>query len=323
MAQSIDSSISRFSTAELPEKHRVALWREHYARLAMRLDIEPADDATFDCAVAARSLPGAQVLSATMSPLRVTRTHELVADGNDNLAFIINQSGFIDASLCGREVSLHAGDAVLMSSAEASVFDRRLRGDSLSVLFPRSELLSSVVDLDRAVMRRVPRNAGMLKLLTAYASSLMDEGLPQDRKVRHTITDHLRDLVALTLGATRDAANCATYRGLQVARLNTAKAYIRENSNRHDLSVGIVAAQVGVTRRVLQRLFEQDGSTFTEFLLVQRLERARGMLSRPDCYRRSIGQIGYDVGFNDLSYFHRAFKRHYGVTPLELKNEGA
>jgi AraC-like DNA-binding protein len=33
-----------------------------------------------------------------------------------------------------------------------------------------------------------------------------------------------------------------------------------------------------------------------------------------------IAAIAYDAGFGDLSYFNRAFKRHYGATPSEVRD---
>jgi AraC-like DNA-binding protein len=319
MADSADSSVVRFSTADLPENNKIAMWREQYGRIAMKLDIEPADETAFDCAVVARSLPGAQLLAATMSPLRVTRSRELIADGKDDVAFIINRSGDIGASASGQDVALRGGDAVLISGTEVSMFNRHSRGSSLSILIPRPALSSMVDDLDDLHMQRIPHGTGILTLLTAYAAPLLDESLPADPKVRSTTANHLHDLVALALGATRGATQVARYRGLRAARLNTAKAYIAENSNRRDLTVGAVAAHVGVTPRILQRLFERDGTTFTEFLLKQRLNRARRLLTAPNLDQRYIGQIGFEVGFNDLSYFHRVFKRRYGLTPLGMR----
>ena len=34
----------------------------------------------------------------------------------------------------------------------------------------------------------------------------------------------------------------------------------------------------------------------------------------------SISVIAYEVGFGDLSYFNRVFRRHFGRTPSEVKN---
>ncbi|WP_276519543.1 AraC family transcriptional regulator [Bradyrhizobium elkanii] len=33
----------------------------------------------------------------------------------------------------------------------------------------------------------------------------------------------------------------------------------------------------------------------------------------------TIGSIAFEVGFGDLSYFNRTFRRQYGVTPSDIR----
>jgi AraC-like DNA-binding protein len=42
-------------------------------------------------------------------------------------------------------------------------------------------------------------------------------------------------------------------------------------------------------------------------------------LRNPQFSARSISLIAYDVGFGDLSYFNRVFRRRYGVTPSDIR----
>lgn len=310
----------RFSTADLPKQDRIAVWREHYGRMALKIDIEPAADADFECTLVSRALPELQVLSAKMSAVRVSRTREFAGDGNDDLVLIINKAGAIEATGHGREVSLGEGDAVLMSSSDVSMFDRHKAGRSLSFRVPRTVLTSTVIDVDNSVMQHIPHNAGALKLLANYTSVFLDEDAFVSPEVRSTAVHHVHDLIALALGATADAAETAKIRGVPAARLRLAKAYIIANSNRQDLSVGAVAAHLGVTPRNVQQLFESEGTTFSAFLLSRRLTRAHRMLTEPRFTHSAVGAIAYDVGFGDLSYFNRCFKRRYGVTPREVRN---
>ena len=314
-------STVRFSTADLPEKDRVAKWRDHYCRVAMKLDIEPINDAPLECAIQLRALPGVQVMSTAMSPVRITRTHEFLADSNGDLILIVNQSGVAIAHSRGRDVTLREGDALLMNTGEVKVFDRPSHGGSLSFRIPRSILSSVVADVDDVVMQLIPQQTEVLRLLAGYAAPLFNDIALATPEFRRTAVNHLHDLVALALGATHDANGLANGRGLPAARLRMAKAYIIENSNRRDLSVGGVAAHLGLTPRNLQRLFESEGTTFSEFLLAQRLTRAHRMLTEPRLAQSAVGAIAYDAGFGDLSYFNRSFKRRYGATPRDVRND--
>src|SRR5215831_18627921 len=317
--EATDFSTVRFATADLPEKDRIALWREQYSRLSMKLDMEPLNEAPFECTVVARTLPGVQMMSTAMSPVRITRTREVLAENNNDLIFIINQSGTATAHARGRDVVLREGDALLMNTSEVKVFDRHSHGGSLSFRIPRSTLVSIVADIDDAVMQLIPQETEVLKLLAGYAAPLFNDVALATPEFRRTAVNHLHDLVALALSARHDAAGVPNGRGMPAARLRMAKAYIVANSNRRELSVGSVSAHLGLTARNLQRLFESEGTTFSEFVLSQRLNRAHHMLTEPRFAQSPVAAIAYDVGFNDLSYFNRSFKRRYGACPRDIR----
>jgi AraC-like DNA-binding protein len=71
--------------------------------------------------------------------------------------------------------------------------------------------------------------------------------------------------------------------------------------------------------RWVQRLFESEGTTFTEYVLAQRLVRAHRLLTDPLYANQKVSTIALDIGFGDLSYFNRAFRQRYGTTPSELR----
>jgi AraC-like DNA-binding protein len=311
----------RFSTADLPASDRVTMWRDHYAKTLFRAEAEPFCDSSFRAAVVSRALPELHLLFGSLSPVRVTRTRAFLADGNDDLALIINYAGRLAATARSREVTLQEGDAVLVSSGEMVAFNRSTSGGSFSIRIPHSVLSSLVADLDDAVMRRIPCGTGLLKLLTGYVNPLLNEDVPVTPEFCRLAVAHVHDLVALTVGATREAAQAAQNRGMRAARLNSAKAHIAKNSCDPMLSIRSVARDLGVTPRYLQSLFEHDGSTFSTFLLNQRLVRAHRMLTNPKFDRYRVSAIAYEAGFGDISYFNRCFRQRYGITPRDVRGQ--
>ena len=314
----------RFSTADLPEHMRVATWREHYGHTVLRAEIDPGDDAAFEATVTSRALPGLQLVSGRFTAARIIRTREMTADGNDDLSLLVNQTGNVTVSARGRRVELRENDAVLISSGEALVFDRRSFGESIAIRIPYATLLPSVVDVDDAIMQRIPGNTAALRLLTSYSNALLgDDDAMETVALGHHVATHMHDLVALALGATREAQDRAKSRGMGAARLRAAKVYVIENIGCRDISIGRVASHLGVTPRYLQRLFESDGTTFSAFLLGRRLARAHRLLCEPQSASRQVSAIAYDVGFGDLSYFNRCFRRLYGATPMDIRETAA
>jgi two-component system, response regulator YesN len=65
------------------------------------------------------------------------------------------------------------------------------------------------------------------------------------------------------------------------------------------------------------RVFRQEqGLSFHQYLLHYRITQACERLADPCMHAK---EVAYDVGFNDLSYFARAFKRQVGVCPSEYR----
>ncbi len=78
-----------------------------------------------------------------------------------------------------------------------------------------------------------------------------------------------------------------------------------------------VAAYSGYNFPYFSKLFKKKvGTNLSEYINFKKLERATRLLTDT---AKSIEEIVYDVGFNHKSYFHRIFKRYYGVTPEEYR----
>jgi len=80
-----------------------------------------------------------------------------------------------------------------------------------------------------------------------------------------------------------------------------------------DLTAAAVARRQRVTPRFVHKLFEQEGLVFSRFVLARRLARTHRMLTDVRLAQRSISSVAFEVGFGDLSYFNRAFRRCYGA----------
>lgn len=60
----------------------------------------------------------------------------------------------------------------------------------------------------------------------------------------------------------------------------------------------------------------EQSTTFAHFLLAYRISKARDFLAKPNT---TISQAAYAAGFNDASYFSRAFRRLAGLTASEYQ----
>ena len=156
----------------------------------------------------------------------------------------------------------------------------------------------------------------------AYADTLLTRP-PATPELCHIAVGHVYDLAALALGATRDAAHVAKARGFRTARLNAVKSAILVNLASPGLSIEQVASGLRMSPRYIQMLFHDEETTFSEFVVGQRLARAWRVLADQRFDDRSITSIAFDCGFGDLSYFNRIFRKRFGCTPSEVRLKGA
>ena len=140
-------------------------------------------------------------------------------------------------------------------------------------------------------------------------------------ELRRLFAAHVHDLVALSLGATRDAGQIAYRRGMRAARLHAAKAFIARHVDRADLSIANVAAHLNVTPRYVHMLFETEGASFSTFVLQRRLALAQCLLADPRMATHTISAIAFQSGFGDLSHFNRTFRRQFGMTPSDFRHQ--
>ena len=95
-----------------------------------------------------------------------------------------------------------------------------------------------------------------------------------------------------------------------------AVAYVAGHFDQ-DLKRDALADLCRLSPSEFSRVFRHEqGSTFGHFLLDYRIAKARDFLAEP---KMTISQVAYSVGFNDTSYFSRAFRRLAGVTATEYQ----
>jgi AraC-like DNA-binding protein len=307
----------RFSTDALPERDRISIWREEFGRKLVRLDMEALSE-PFHTEATLRALPGLRTFGCTSSAVRFDRTQTFVADGDDTIAMLINLSGNLTMSQRGKDVALGAGGGVLVLHEEPAALTST-GGSHLGLVVPRAALAARVANLEDATMRPVPHGTEQLRLLVDYLKAVREDFALATPEFCDLVVTHVHDLVALSLGATREAAVLAAGRGLAAARLRAIKTDIVAHLTDRALSLDAVATRQGISPVYVRKLLADDGTSFTDFVLAERLARAHRRLADPRFARRTISDIAFGCGFGDLSYFNRAFRRRYGMTPSEAR----
>ncbi|HVZ53240.1 MAG TPA: AraC family transcriptional regulator [Pseudolabrys sp.] len=316
------SGAFRFSLDGVPEHEKPMLTREFFGRSVIKYDIERTRDAgKFEIDVTLQMMPGLMMMSGKAHGSCNRRTREMVAlENSDDVGMIVNVRGQHRIAMGGEELVLGDGEAVFMSLAEVCSYTHRAPGDILALRVPRARLGPLLgAGIDDCLFHRIPAGTPGLKLLSNYIAMSRDDHTIAGRDLQHLVVNHVCDLMAVVIGATRDAAAAAELGGLRGARLQAIKDDIARNLERRELTVAEIADRHRCTPRFVQRLFESEGTTFTGYVLSQRLACAHRFLIDPRRGADKISAVAYDAGFGDVSYFNRAFRRHYGAAPSDVR----
>ena len=147
--------------------------------------------------------------------------------------------------------------------------------------------------------------------------------LKLDLEVGHSSGRLYRDSIATALAARLVSHHTVCLlptkpqtHGLSPARLQTVISYIQEYLSQ-EIKLTDLATQVGLSEYYLCRSFKQaTGISLHQYLIQQRVERAKHLLKRRDL---TISYIAQECGFSSHSHLSQQFKRHVGVSPKTLR----
>lgn len=315
-----------FASDELPaaldDRARFALWRDIFTSAYCPLDVFRADDRPFSMRFEFTQLGevGLGKLEGTVDRFRRTSQH-VAASQNDGFVLGLNcgQSRLAVAHI-GHESTLKPGMAVLLNNAEPGEVHGGAQNSWMPISVSRRQVLQLVHNAEDLLGLPVAGEQPALCHLRRYIGLLQEpDGTADDPPLIAHIGATLADLIALALGARGDAALLARARGLRAARLSAIKCDIASHLGEPQLTVGAVAARQGVSPRYVQMLFETEGTTFSQFVLRQRLARAHRLLSDSRYAACTITAVALEAGFGDISTFNHAFRRTYGASPSDVR----
>jgi AraC-like DNA-binding protein len=116
-----------------------------------------------------------------------------------------------------------------------------------------------------------------------------------------------------------DSVNLTEVGGLRGARIASVIAQINESFADQQFSTRVVAEKLGLSVRYVQDLLQGSGLSITDRIMELRLDKARAMLTGDRQCNLKISEVAASCGFNELSYFHRSFRRRFGASPAKFR----
>ncbi|MEO9819475.1 MAG: helix-turn-helix domain-containing protein [Yoonia sp.] len=215
----------------------------------------------------------------------------------------LRQANRFGAQLCG----LGGGGAVLARTG--LVMGRRLSTHwalqpALAELFPNLEAVCSVYEDERKVVT-CGGGASTLDLFSALI------GKKCGVEIATQVADHLL-YATVRSSCDRQTKSDSCRLGTRHEKLGLAVGIMQETLG-EPLSPSVIAEQVGLSTRQLERLFRRYiGSSPKTYMTGLRLERARLLLQQT---QMRVIDVAVACGFTSASHFSKLYRKHFDISP--------
>lgn len=235
-------------------------------------------------------IPGGKMVSLTYG------TGNPMSLSNDD--FINNKEKFFQNN--EKVGNVHETDNVTMINFEAKVFDTVNFFASLDIppftIKNNNTLISLAKEIVREIYSDSPGKGRIVKLQT-----------------EHVVIEIIRHILDQGLFVEQLATNSTYFKD---PRLIDIFSYIKDNLN-NDLSNKALANVANVSEDYVGQYFKMlTGINPQDYIEYQRMEMAVNMLRTT---KKSIRDIGKEVGFKDTAYFCRRFKMMFGIPAGKMR----
>jgi AraC-like DNA-binding protein len=306
------------STSHVAAGERAAYWIDMICDVFVQLD----------CTRTAERFHG-EIADQTLGPLRVSRVDsnkQLVLRSPRQIARSCDDYFLVSLQLAGHGRVLQDGRAALLGPGDFALYDSTrcysLAFDDeftqLVLKTPRSLLTDRLARAETCTALAIRGSAGMGRVAAELLRSVAREAhtlLPYEiERMAHAVID----VFAAAFGQSpiQQPVSPGSHRAAQLLRI---KMFIEDHLRDPELSPEQVARAHGISTRYLSKLFESAGTSAGRFIWDQRLARIERDLGNASLAGRSISDIAFGWGFNDMSHFSRAFRARFGDCPRSYR----
>jgi AraC-like DNA-binding protein len=307
------------STAKVPVCERLAAWRKAYVETFVPCHIESNSDEPFWSELASMSVGPVIIGSVAGSPKTCQMEKSAGEHCSDGLTIEMIWRG---ERLCSQ--GQRSSEA---SSGEAFVYYNRLPSTEVSRVATE---IRTIKIADAAIRRRVgetERFSGVklssqipeLRILANYVQSLGFVGDLAEASVREMVGGHVVDLVVAALARIDGKDSPGDLHCVKAARLAAIRRLVEAAFREPTFDTRHAAQRLGISERYIQKLFEETGVTFSDYVTERRLRDARDKRIDQQLHDKKIQEIAWSAGFSDISHFNRLFRHRFGEKPSALR----
>jgi AraC-like DNA-binding protein len=314
--------VTAFDSEDLPVADRFEAWRQLLNRTHAPMELTSSASADYRAKLRQLSLGGSVLWPATFPDLTFLRTPRLVRQSdpeNCHLSLLLQGhavSQWDRAEAVLRPLDFHTNH----TSVPYVVRSRGGPIDMIGVEVPRAELGLPWDRVEKVIGQGLSAHDGIGTLLAQFLTQVSREtdayGPADGPRLGRVLTELVTALFARALDAEQSVQPEARNRTL----LLEVKAFIRRHLHETQLTPSSVAAAHHISRSLLYRLFQADGSTVAGYIRSERLEAARRELADASRAGVPIRAIAARYGFKDHATFTRSFHAAHGASPRDYRH---
>lgn len=300
----------RWTAASIRPGQRYDAWRAALNASHLEWTLERSDDRPFRAAVTRRRFGAVDVVECACDPCTGRRNRPEIARTEGAYFGVLFELGGREViRQDGREAVLEPGDFVMWDSEREMEFRVLSPLRKLTLLIPKPQLSGWLADPERHAGAVVRGGSGAGALASDVLRRLAREIDTIETGQAGAVMEPVLGLVSAAL-----TAQVAPRPSTGSEEFRRICAYIEAALADPDLSPAGIARAHGMSIRTLYTTFADNGASVSRWIRLRRLHRCRQELARSG-RQRTITEIAFDWGFNDMAHFSRAFKATYGVSP--------
>lgn len=304
--------------SDTPVEHRLEAWAMRSARHFEPTAIASYRDCPFSHALVSElTLGPVSMFHVAADPSVARRSSEMIgASDPECFRLWIAAQGRIHVAQEGRETLIGTTDIVGWQSSRPYLFEAPLPFAGFELCCPFEILRPRVDQLCRQTAERVDGQTGFGRVARNYLLALFD-GLG-DGSIDEYNGGALDAIIGIVRGLYAGDQRVAGSSEMLTRRM---LSYTMSHLADPGLSAEQVARAHYVSPGYVRRLFARHGTSLSDTIRQERLERCARDLADPAASGNSILEIASRWGFKSAAHFSRAFRAAYGESPREYRRE--